>query len=156
MQTKNSLMKKFIYIITISFLAISCQLNDKKKAETKSVNQHKSKTIEYELGEGISTEGAGATADYEDGKIKKCTTNIYGEMGQIEIIYTFKGNQINVTQENLTYSTEGDSINRQKWTSEKIVYVLDRNGLLISSKADQEKISDIFEEVQKSVPFELK
>lgn len=146
-------MKNLIYMLAVSFLFSSCNLNERNKV--KSTNQHKSKTIEYDLGEGISTEGAGATAEYIDGKIKKCTIKIYGETGQIKITYQFVKDYINVTQEDFIYKIEDGNINNDKWTTKKISYTLDRNGLLIKSNVDQEKISDIFEEVKKSVPFEL-
>lgn len=149
-------MKNLICVILLLFLSVSCNSNDKKitkVAHPKAIT----KTIEYDLSEEItSTEGAGAKADYVNGKIKRCITNIYGEMGQTEIIYLFKNDHINVTQEDYKYSTEGDSINTQKWTSEKLSYTIDLNGLLIKSAVDQEKIIDVFGEVQKSVPFELK
>ncbi|KAF2339780.1 hypothetical protein [Flavobacterium tistrianum] len=149
-------MKNLICILGVAFLMVSCNNKDKTDLET-ATTKNNSKTIEYDLSEEMgSTEGAGAKADYIDGKIKRCTINIYGEMGQTEIIYVFKNNEIQVAQENQTYSTEGDSINRQKWQSEKISYTIDYSGLLIKSRADQEKITNIFEEVHKVIPFDLK
>lgn len=135
-------------------MVISC--NDKKEHKV-AIKKDSAKTIEYDLSDAINTtEGAGAKADYINGKIKKCTINIYGEMGQTEIIYIFKSDKINVTQENFAYLTDGDSINTQKWTSKKISYTVDFNGLLIGSKNDSEEIHNIFQDIQKSVPFELK
>lgn len=149
-------MKNLILFIAVLFIAISCKSNDKQDSKI-STSKSTSKTIEYDLSKEIaSTEGAGAKAIYIDGKIKKCTINIYSEMGQTEIIYLFKNDQIEVTQENQTYSTEGDSIDTQKSTSKKISYVIDLNGLLLSSDRDQEDIVDVFEEVKKSIRFELK
>ena len=147
-------MKNLVYSITICLLLVSCNSDNKKKSTTVLKKEDK-KTIEYDLGDEMSTEGAGAKADYTDSKIKKCTINIYGEMGQIEIIYVFEQNQINVSQENITYVTEGELINREKWTSEKMSYVLDLNGLLISNNGNQEKIFNVFQEVKNAVPFLL-
>lgn len=111
-------------------------------------------TITYSI-EGISSEGAEATARYVKGKIKSCIVKVYGENGQSRIRYVFSKNNITVTEQQYTYKGGLESVQHKADMQLKktIHYTTDNNGTPLTA-ADKDRL-DIFTELADAVPFEL-
>jgi hypothetical protein len=152
---------KLLFFVGILFTACNnAQQSSQMNADSLATQQSKpvvgrDTTIEYNI-EGLSSEGASAKAKYINGKIKECEIYIYGETGQSKISYAFNDSQINVSEKQLTYdgSLENVKSDRDMKIKKEFTYVLDLNGNPIG-KVDSDR-SDIFSEIKKAVPFEIK
>jgi hypothetical protein len=157
--SKPYLMLNYI-IVCLSFIIISCNPNSQQ--ETRSNDRKlefgtkvKDTLITYNI-EGISAEGAECKASYVSGKIVKGVTNIFGETGQVMIVFEFEANRIKVLESKYNYKTELKNVKSEKDMELEygISYFIDFKGNVIG-KPIQNRI-DIFEELKKTVPFELK
>lgn len=111
-------------------------------------------TISYSL-DGISSEGAEATARYSRGRIKECTIKVYGETGQSRILYVFSKNQITVTERQYAYKAGLTSVRHKNDMQLKktIRYTTDLKGICITA-ADKDRL-DIFAAFTDAVPLTL-
>ena len=158
-------MKVLIVMVLGGALYTSCSSNTQSKLNIEDkqyglsqgkLTPAKDTVIEYFI-EGISAEGSSVKAKYISGKIVECTINIFGETGQIRILYKFQEGKINVLEKQYTYKagilssikTEKDMKLRKE-----ISYILDENGIPVGN-VDSER-TDIFTEFKKAVPLEIK
>lgn len=158
-------MKVLIVMVLGGALYTSCSTNTQSKLNIQDKKYGfsqgkqtpaKDTVIEYFI-EGISAEGSRVKAKYINGKIVECTISIFGETGQIRIFYAFQEGKINVVEKQYTYKagilssikTEND----MKLLKE-ISYLVDANGIPVGN-VDSER-TDIFTELKKAVPLEIK
>jgi len=152
-------MKKIVFISLFLILYLPLFCNDK----IQSVLPHDRNTTivndtivkEYFI-DAISTEGTGATVKYVDGKIAESLIEIYGEMGQVKINYSFLGDSIKVDEKQYSYKTHyfmyvetSDDIVLDK----ELTYYLDMDGNIIGTPVEDR--INIFKEFKETVPFEL-
>lgn len=147
-------------IVCLSFIIVSCNPNNQQEARSTDKKSDigtkvKDTLITYDI-EGISAEGSECKASYVSGKIAKCVTNLFGETGQAMIVYEFEANRIKVLETKYVYKTELKNVKSDKdiELDYEISYLIDFKGNVIG-KPIQNRM-DIFEELKKTVPFELK
>lgn len=153
-------MLKYTIVVSLSFGIVSC--NFKNKQERKKINnnsQHntivKDTLITYDI-EGISAEGAECIASYRNGKVVKCSTNVYGETGQATIVYQFESNRIKVSETKYSYRKELENLkfDEDMRLDYKKSYLIDFKGNIIGQPIQVR--TDIFQEIETTVRFELK
>ena len=106
--------------------------------------------------DGISSEGTGAIVHYSKGIIKYADIIICGDAGKAEITYTFDNDEISVHEKSYMYNVLlVDVKSSEDMTLEHdISYKMNLSGEIISNTSDI-RVSNIFEEFKKTVPFKL-
>jgi hypothetical protein len=125
-------------------------LNNNKKSQLSLGD-----TLKYQFSlEDIGTEGNEGIALYVRWKLQKIKIIIYTKMTQIHLIYEFDRSKIKVLGQIYAYREDNIDISSKKDIIEKFTYYIDMNGLPID-KIKPNRV-DIFCEIKKVVPFELK
>lgn len=145
--------------LIVFLLFISCDSKEKKEYAQVSESSFnkvnpRDTVITYNI-EEISLEGTEAVVTYRNKKIYKSKINIYGETGQVELIYKFFPANIEVTENSYRYKEDLKNVNSKDdlILSNTAKYYIDDTGKILSNKPKE--YIDIFKEFKSSVPFEL-
>jgi hypothetical protein len=111
--------------------------------------------IFYDI-EGISTEGANAEVEYENGKISNSVIKIYTGTGQVSVTYEFQNDKIKVTEERWFYNTEIQNVksDHDMTLDRKLSYFIDFEGNVIGEIPLE--ITAVFIDFKNVVPFHIK
>ena len=151
---------KFILAVYVTIFFISCggPINsDKVQSRKENINdlsRNRDTIIVYNV-DDISSEGAEAKAFYRNNKIVKSDISIFGETGQIKIVYSFLDDTINVKEKQFKYSNGIEDANASggMFLIKEFNYKLSVSGTAITHI--DSGATNIFKEFTKIVPFKI-
>lgn len=114
-------------------------------------------TVQYKfILEDVGTEGTEGIAYYLNDSLRKIRFKIYTSMGQIHLNYVFNESNIDVIEERFSNKSDIATVQYGKdlELTKTLSYRVDNKGMPVK-KVDSDRV-DVFQELKKNVPFELK
>lgn len=131
-------------------------LSDSLKPRDKVQFFIKDTTMTFSI-EGLSAEGSEVKAHYIGDTIKDAKWEIYGETGQVVILYQFlKNGTIRVAEKRYDYKTNLGEVHSEKdmYLKSSLLYILDNNGEPIAKIKDK-NFNNLFVYFKQKIPFIL-